>query len=221
MVPGSVLGRRGVTSRMPGGAAGEAGCVWAVCAEGVSLDAVHRSAAPTTISLIGVDAKGVPEYAFYGTGAADRTLPLAALDRMPADARLLHVGSYTMGVGETAATQRASSALALAKDREVEYGAALALALSGSSSRAQALADDLETNFPEDTSVRFSYLPVLRAILALNRRQPSRAFEVLESAKKTAHLRPRRTDTELAAGFGMDNPIDEWNPNAEIRTLMG
>jgi fructokinase len=79
----------------------------ALRAEGVSLDAVHRSAAPTTISLIGVDAKGVPEYAFYGTGAADRTLPLAALDRMPADARLLHVGSYTMVVGETAATQRA------------------------------------------------------------------------------------------------------------------
>ena len=79
----------------------------ALRAEGVSLDAVHRSAAPTTISLIGVDAKGVPEYAFYGTGAADRTLPLAALDRMPADARLLHVGSYTMVVGDTAATQRA------------------------------------------------------------------------------------------------------------------
>ncbi len=79
----------------------------ALRAEGVSLDAVHRSAAPTTISLVGVDAKGVPEYAFYGTGAADRTLPLAALDRMPAGARLLHVGSYTMVVGDTAATQRA------------------------------------------------------------------------------------------------------------------
>ena len=79
----------------------------ALRAEGVSLEAVHRSAAPTTISLIGVDAKGVPEYAFYGAGAADRTLPLAALDRMPANTRLLHVGSYTMVVGETAATQRA------------------------------------------------------------------------------------------------------------------
>jgi fructokinase len=79
----------------------------ALRAEGVSLEAVHRSAAPTTLSLVGVDSRGVPEYAFYGTGAADRTLPLAALDRMPAAARLLHVGSYTMVVGETAATQRA------------------------------------------------------------------------------------------------------------------
>jgi fructokinase len=104
------LARMGQQVAFLGGiSSGELGnrLVDALRAEGVSLAAVHRSDAPTTISLIGVDAKGVPEYAFYGTGAADRTLPLAALDRMPADARLLHVGSYTMVVGETAATQRA------------------------------------------------------------------------------------------------------------------
>jgi len=101
------LGRR--VAFLGGISSGELGgrLVDALRAEGVSLEAVHRSAAPTTISLVGVDARGVPEYAFYGTGAADRTLPLAALDRMPADARVLHVGSYTMVVGETAATQRA------------------------------------------------------------------------------------------------------------------
>ena len=53
------------------------------------------------------------------------------------------------------------AALELSKDREVEYGAAFALALSGDSSHAEALADDLENRFPEDSSVRFSYLPVL------------------------------------------------------------
>jgi fructokinase len=104
------LARMGLRVAFLGGISnGELGgrLVEALRAEGVSLDAVHRSDAPTTLSLIGVDARGVPEYAFYGTGAADRTLPLAALERMPADARLLHVGSYTMVVGETAATQRA------------------------------------------------------------------------------------------------------------------
>jgi predicted Zn-dependent protease len=104
----------------------------------------------------------------------------------------------------TAATQRASSALALAKDREVEYGAALALALAGRSSRAQALADDLEKNFPEDTSVRFSYLPVLRAILALNRRQPSKAIEVLESAAPYELGTPR---SNLQGFFGALYPV--------------
>ena len=104
------LARMGQSVAFLGGiSSGELGSrlVDALRAEGVSLDAVHRSAAPTTISLIGVDAKGVPEYAFYGAGAADRTLPLDALDAMPAAARLLHVGSYTMVVGDTAATQRA------------------------------------------------------------------------------------------------------------------
>jgi len=38
---------------------------------------------------------------------------------------------------------------------------------------------------------------------------------VLESAKKTAHMRPLRTETEMAAGFGMDNPIDEWDPRGD------
>jgi hypothetical protein len=41
-----------------------------------------------------------------------------------------------------------------------------------------------------------------------------RLKEVLQKAKKTAGLRPRRSDQELAAGFGMDNPIDEWDGGA-------
>lgn len=42
-----------------------------------------------------------------------------------------------------------------------------------------------------------------------------RLREVLERARKTAHQRPRRTDAELAAGFDMDNPIDEWDPASD------
>jgi fructokinase len=76
-------------------------------AEGVSLECVHRSPAPTTLGLVGLDARGVADYAFYGEGAADRALPLAALDRVPAAAKALHVGSYAMVVGETGRTQRA------------------------------------------------------------------------------------------------------------------
>jgi ATP/maltotriose-dependent transcriptional regulator MalT len=64
----------------------------------------------------------------------------------------------------------------------VEYGGAFALALSGDSSRSEALANDLETRFPEDTSVQFSYLPALRARLALNRGDPSKAIELLQTA---------------------------------------
>jgi tetratricopeptide (TPR) repeat protein len=103
-----------------------------------------------------------------------------------------------------AARQRASVALELAQDREVKYGTALALALAGNSSRAQALADDLEKRFPEDTSVKFSYLPVLRALLALNRDQPSRAIERLEGAIPYELGTPR---SDLQGFFGALYPV--------------
>src|ERR1035437_5800790 len=57
------------------------------------------------------------------------------------------------------------------------YGAALALAIVVPS-RAPALADDLEKRFPENTVVRFSYLPVIRARIALNRHDAARAIEI-------------------------------------------
>src|SRR6185312_10577707 len=66
--------------------------------------------------------------------------------------------------------------------RDVEFGAAFALALAGESSRSQAIADDLEKRFPEDTSVRFTYLPTLRALSELARGRPQNAIDTLQSA---------------------------------------
>jgi serine/threonine protein kinase/tetratricopeptide (TPR) repeat protein len=80
------------------------------------------------------------------------------------------------------ARRSAMTALELSSGRDVEYGAAFALALSGDSSRSQTLADDLEKGFPEDTSVRFIYVPALRAVLALKNGEPSKAIELLEPA---------------------------------------
>ena len=79
----------------------------ALQAEGVATDCVARIDAPTTLGLVGLDAHGVPSYAFYGHGCADRLLPLAALDRVPAGAQALQFGSYAMVVEPVAATQRA------------------------------------------------------------------------------------------------------------------
>jgi hypothetical protein len=81
-----------------------------------------------------------------------------------------------------AARQSAIAALKLSNNPGVEYGAAFALALIGDSSRSQRLANDLENRFPEDTSVRFSYMPALRALLALNRGEPSKAVELSQLA---------------------------------------
>jgi DNA-binding winged helix-turn-helix (wHTH) protein/tetratricopeptide (TPR) repeat protein len=80
------------------------------------------------------------------------------------------------------ARRRAAEALELSKSRDVEYGAAFARALSGDSSRSQLLIDDLAKRFPEGTVVQFTYLPALRALLALQRGQPANAVEMLQTA---------------------------------------
>jgi serine/threonine protein kinase/tetratricopeptide (TPR) repeat protein len=81
-----------------------------------------------------------------------------------------------------AARQRTTAALALSKSRDVLYAVALALALSGDYSRSRTLTDDLSKRFPEDTSVRFTYMPTLGALLALKHGEPVRAVELLQTA---------------------------------------
>ena len=80
------------------------------------------------------------------------------------------------------ATKGAMAALELSRARDVEYGAAVALALSGDVSRSRALSNDLKRRFPEDTSVRYSYLPTLGALLALNHGESSKAIDLLQAA---------------------------------------
>jgi tetratricopeptide (TPR) repeat protein len=82
----------------------------------------------------------------------------------------------------TAARRNALQALELSKGKDVGYGAAVALALAGDVSRSQALASDLEKRFPEDTSVKFNYVPTLRALFALNGGEPAKAIELLQIA---------------------------------------
>ena len=82
----------------------------------------------------------------------------------------------------TEAQKDALAALAVSNGRDVEYAAALALALSGAASRSQPLADDLETRFPEDTIARSTYVPVLRALSALERGNPADSIERLQTA---------------------------------------
>jgi serine/threonine protein kinase/tetratricopeptide (TPR) repeat protein len=86
--------------------------------------------------------------------------------------------------GTAEGIKSALAALELSKGRDVEYAAAFALALSGDSSRSAALAGDLEKRFPEDTFVKFTYAPVLRALAALRRAKPAESLERLEIARR-------------------------------------
>lgn len=105
----------------------------------------------------------------------------------------------------SAARQSAMAALKLSRSRDVEYGAAFAFAVTGESSQSQILADDLSSRFPEDTKVRFSYAPTLRAILATNHNAPSRAIEELQSALPY-ESGSRSTGSEFLIGAGTFYP---------------
>jgi tetratricopeptide (TPR) repeat protein len=62
------------------------------------------------------------------------------------------------------------------------YVLALSSALAGDSPRAQSLADDLAKRYPRDTLVQFNFLPTIRAQIALNRNDPLKAIDLLQTA---------------------------------------
>lgn len=78
----------------------------ALADEGVDLRYVRTVDAPTTLSLVGLDASGSPSYAFYGQGCADRLLEADDLPALGDDVRALHFGSYSMVVEPVASAHR-------------------------------------------------------------------------------------------------------------------
>jgi len=78
--------------------------------------------------------------------------------------------------------RNAMAALDISKGRDVQYTVGLALAFAGDFSRSEALTSDLEKRFPEDTFVKYTYAPVLRALAALARGKPSDSVEQLQVA---------------------------------------
>ncbi len=100
----------------------------------------------------------------------------AALFAASAAVREAFFGNYSE------ARQSAKAALLLLKSRDVEYGAAFALAVSGDNAGSQALARDMGKRFPEDTCVRFTYVPVIDALVALNKGDAPSAIQQLQVA---------------------------------------
>jgi tetratricopeptide (TPR) repeat protein len=104
------------------------------------------------------------------------------------------------------ARQRSGDALTLSKSRDVVYEVGFALALSGDSSRSQALVEDLSRRFREDTKVRFIYVPTILALVALNRSQPSKAVELLQTVISYEGGTPIEGGSEFLLGAGSFYP---------------
>jgi tetratricopeptide (TPR) repeat protein/predicted Ser/Thr protein kinase len=115
-----------------------------------------------------------------------RAMALAAQAHQPERAAMFEAGAAvreSLFGNASDAKQRAEAALEISKNRDVEYGAAFALAASGETVKSRVLVDDLNKRLPEDTCVRFTYLPVVRAIMALNGGNSSEAIELLKGAE--------------------------------------
>jgi DNA-binding winged helix-turn-helix (wHTH) protein/TolA-binding protein len=82
-----------------------------------------------------------------------------------------------MGDGRSQAKRAPGTAMG----RGPLYATALSFALAGNTARAQSLANDLTRRYPDDTLVNFNYLPAIRAQIALNRHDPSKAIDILQS----------------------------------------
>jgi fructokinase len=67
-------------------------------AEGVSTAYAVATSRPTTISLVGLDPSGVPEYQFYGAGSADAGVTTADLPPLGPEVTGLHFGSFSLVV---------------------------------------------------------------------------------------------------------------------------
>jgi serine/threonine protein kinase/tetratricopeptide (TPR) repeat protein len=77
--------------------------------------------------------------------------------------------------------QETASALATASTRDVSILAALALARIGDTSQAKRLADDLAGRFPLNTVINRYWLPTIYASIEIQRGNPARAVELLQT----------------------------------------
>jgi len=74
----------------------------------------------------------------------------------------------------------ASAALKLGPNRDVRTAAAMALARAGDTAGAEKLASELDKTYPLDTIVQRYWLPTIRAAVALERKDPNQAVELLK-----------------------------------------
>ena len=125
---------------------------------------------------------------WYGKLKNARELTLRAMDssqhndaneRAAAYQVLAALREVESGYRERARTE-ANAALKLAPNRDVQTIAALTLARAGDTAGAEKLATELDKTFPLNTVVQRYWLPTIRATVAIERRDPNRAIELLK-----------------------------------------
>jgi eukaryotic-like serine/threonine-protein kinase len=83
-----------------------------------------------------------------------------------------------------AAKQDAAEALHLTDERDARAFVALALAQCGDTAQADKLITDLSRSYPDDTMLKYSATPAVRAVILLRSHRPAKAIDALEPARK-------------------------------------
>ncbi len=99
------------------------------------------------------------------------------------------------------ASAEANAALNLAPNRDVRPMAALALARAGDTAGAEKLAAELDKTFPLNTLVQRYWLPTIRAGVALDRKDPKRAIELLKVASTVEFASPTHVEISLCPAY--------------------
>jgi tetratricopeptide (TPR) repeat protein len=79
------------------------------------------------------------------------------------------------------ARRQATAALALAPGRDVKLFCAIALARAGDNAHARALSNELEKNYPTNTTLKLYWFPILKAAIAIGDKNSSQALVALEA----------------------------------------
>jgi eukaryotic-like serine/threonine-protein kinase len=174
--------------------------------------------------------------AWYGKLQNARELTRRAMDSAEHDDAKETAASYQVELAfceveagnKERARVEANAALKLAPNRDVKAQVALALARAGDVAGAEKLAAELDKTFPLDTLVQTFWLPTIRAAMALERKDPNRAVEILkqESAIELGLIGPAlgpvyvRGQAYLALGDG-NHAAGEFQKYIDHRAVVG
>jgi len=112
---------------------------------------------------------------------------VAAIWRMNAAVREVEFGNASQ------AKEAVKEGLRLANTRDTQVLAALVLARAGDTARAQALVENLEKSFPQNTELNSYWLPSVHAAILLDRGKPAEAIKTLDPTApyELAYPRPQ------------------------------
>jgi Flp pilus assembly protein TadD len=88
------------------------------------------------------------------------------------------------------AIESVNLALKDAHSPSVVINGSYALVLAGEEDRALKLASDLAAQRPYDTLVQYVFVPLIKAMVALNHKQPAKAIDLLDGAMVYARINP-------------------------------